>query len=369
MIRENTQAQAVQTSPPCCYASHRIRAASMGQDLPAQGPRSRPSVDAESVHLRCVSLAIRMLVFVGAMLPSLMLNWKAAHAADIRVAFRDASYDRNAVICNFSIVGVIERGDDEVFRSKAVEALQGPCTHPSAIVVFSPGGNVGAAMSIGEQIATLALTTFAPDLVKVFDHIPNKGSASTPRLVRRCETGSGADRLTIADADCTCASACFLIWLAGSKRQGDVVGLHRPIFDATSFGRLAPAEARSNYDALIAATASYLRRYGASEAIIETLLSTNSREVKYLSPSDLSGFRQAPYFEELMIAKCGISEREALQLHQKENRRTNSATDAFANLLTNAMPYFKCEHEAIIEMRKQSKAAYLNRYGQALPAR
>jgi hypothetical protein len=64
------------------------------------------------------------------------------------------------VKCGLVVLGEIETGDAEKFRSQLIEQLRGGCSSPR-IHLYSPGGRLGVAMQIGEQVYQLQLTTVA----------------------------------------------------------------------------------------------------------------------------------------------------------------------------------------------------------------
>jgi hypothetical protein len=68
------------------------------------------------------------------------------------------------VKCDLVILGEIEASDEHKFQSRMIDQLKRGCSSPK-IFVYSPGGHLGAAMQIGEQIYQLRLTTVAPRLI------------------------------------------------------------------------------------------------------------------------------------------------------------------------------------------------------------
>lgn len=112
----------------------------------------------------------------------------SALAADIKATPPENSDDAAFIV----IEGEIKTGDDNVFRKLAAE-------YSNAIVLLnSPGGMIGPAMDIGRTIKIRGYKT------AIF------------------KTGS-------------CASACALIWVAGSKRvifEGGQVGFHASYLDS-----------------------------------------------------------------------------------------------------------------------------------------
>jgi hypothetical protein len=250
------------------------------------------------------------------------------------------------------LVGRIEAGDDEKFRRTVVAEIRrrGHEKPPvSFLHIYSPGGNLSAALKIGEQVHLLQLETVAPTMRP---HVRTNFATGTPipdtRLPqsepRSCDLPGERERRERVsdehrrhldamiearkkknykyapfdgqfetfdpksqrgDARCECTSACFFIWAAGAVRFGDVVGVHRPTFDPTEFSKLSASEARARYDALTEASKSYLTKIGISQELINRVFATSSTNIAYLSQQELGMLRRSPHLEELLIAKCG----------------------------------------------------------------
>src|SRR5262249_38230253 len=109
------------------------------------------------------------------------------------------------------------------------------------------------------------------------------------------------------DPNCTCESACFLIWAAGLGRHGDVIGVHRTWFrDQAWFGKLSPEEAEIRYGAMVRVGKEYLREMGTPENIIQAMYATASVEMRYLSKDELNQMdNEVPFLAEQTIARCG----------------------------------------------------------------
>ena|SRR5208337_2624625 len=88
------------------------------------------------------------------------------------------------------------------------------------ISLFSRGGDVEEAMKIGRLIRRLRLSTQAPE---------RSGSYKI--------LASPADK-----ANSICASACILVWVAGARRTGDLLILHRPYPAPESVGKPSDIE-------------------------------------------------------------------------------------------------------------------------------
>ncbi len=121
----------------------------------------------------------------------------------------------------------------------------------------SSGGDVLAAMQIGEIVRREWLWTTVPD------GPPPKG----------------------------CLSACVLILAAGAVRVVSAesrVGIHRPYFDHVLFAGLDRAQAKSKYDALSQSVAAYLAKMGIPERLYQEMMKVPSSEVRVLSYDDMT---------------------------------------------------------------------------------
>jgi hypothetical protein len=177
----------------------------------------------------------------------------------------------------------------------------------------SPGGDVFAAMQIGEIVRRDWLHTGVPD------EPPAKG----------------------------CMSACVLILAAGAVRiVGDDsrVGIHRPYFDQILFSGLDRAQAKAKYDALSRSVAAYLVKMGMSERLHQEMMKVPSNENRFLSYDDMKTFNlsgeDAGYSEwrrAKLIAKHGeakMEERDVWLAREKEHmaRCTRSSSKFDENL-------------------------------------
>lgn len=167
-----------------------------------------------------------------------------------------------------TVAGVIEEDDCKNFRSGIVSRGQFPVL---VEVSSSPGGDVGAAMCMGELIRAGALTT---------------------------------------TLDGHCDSACFLVWAAGVSRiahEGSTFGLHRPRFDHQYFAALPHDEANQRYGLLDASVRAYLRRMNIPTSISDRMMMTKSSSIERIDATELvSGVGDtAPAHEEWVLARCG----------------------------------------------------------------
>ena len=138
-----------------------------------------------------------------------------------------------------SISGPIETGDTARF-----DAAMRATPRPVAVVLSSPGGGAGTAIEIGDRIRAARMAVLVPP---------------------------GSD----------CASACALIWLAGSPRlmaSTARVGFHVPQFDTK-----AEDTTSLTLSALIGA---YETRLGYSDRVVVYTMSKPPQAIQWLTWSD-----------------------------------------------------------------------------------
>ncbi len=187
--------------------------------------------------------------------------------------------------------GTIDHGDDDKFRELVISRLnQGRLI--GEIRLYSPGGDVNAAIGIGNQIRLLRTSTRSPGkLPNGQPGCPNKGGG-TPGYV----TGPG----------CTCESACSLIWLAGSPRLGFVVGIHAPRYNEAYYGSLTEDQAEEQYKVIIEQIHDYLGLLDVPEFVQREMFSSSSAEMYFLSDSEIYSLLNSPAaFFEYISARCG----------------------------------------------------------------
>jgi hypothetical protein len=210
-------------------------------------------------------------------------------------------------VVGITFFGPVEAGDEELFK-KTILSYLGRGRIVGNVGIFSQGGNVDAAIKIGEQIRLLRARTDVPSLrgttriCQLDPKITDEGivvDGALGRLTYDTETGAG-------DPRCRCESACSLIWSGGVGRRGDVVGVHR--FRFADFGGLGNEEARELYQNVWNVLLAYHRRMEVPENIIEIVRSTASLSIRYLSKNELTQMDNMPIFlMELLLSRCGVA--------------------------------------------------------------
>ena len=185
---------------------------------------------------------------------------------------------------NIRLVGKIEKGDAEKFKI-IVEYLKEEKITVNMLMLASIGGDAIEAMQIG----TIVRESFIPT------HAPINLDAGF--------TCNGYPP-ELEDADCDCASACFLIWVAGVYRVGDVLGIHRPYFLEEYFDVLSAAAAQKKYVSMYERVRSYLKSMDVPEHIIKKMFATGSDEIAYLDWDTAKSMEFAPFFDEWVGASC-----------------------------------------------------------------
>ena len=177
-----------------------------------------------------------------------------AHAADVRLA----SSHEGSPLPGITIEGRIAPGDFEKFAALALGT-----SGISTVWLASPGGNLSEAMRIGWLIRQLALEVQAP-----VDRIRP--------LVRLEDTGNN-----------TCSSACFFMYAAGARRQGSVLGVHKPSLPADESFALGLEGLVAAQRRIQDATAIYLDRMGVPERYTAVMMATSSAGMLWLDPQDI----------------------------------------------------------------------------------
>ncbi len=205
---------------------------------------------------------------------------------------------RNVSCSSLLLKGSIERGDAEKLSS--LLALHHPFT--SKISLWSRGGSVEEAMKIGRVVRRELLITEAPD-----DW--NGSGQGYGRLfaeaLPNCRDNDDCLRFVCHGANCHCASACFIVWAAGIRRDGSAIGLHRPSTQSTTFSSLPPERASVLYRQLLADIRKYLSDMEITTTIIDKMLATLSAEIAWLAPEELDSAELVPSIEEWILASCG----------------------------------------------------------------
>jgi hypothetical protein len=188
------------------------------------------------------------------------------------------------------IKGTIIAGDSVKFAQIVKQS------HPflNRILLWSSGGSVEEAMKIGRLVRKGLIDTKAPY------HL-NEWPAGYGRLF----PDTTRPDVCANNTDCHCASACFLIWVGGVDREGDLLGLHRPSARSTTFASMPPDRAAVYYRELLAEVAKYLTDMEVAPRFTEIMTDTSSRDIRWLTFDEAYGMSKAPSIAEWLASTCG----------------------------------------------------------------
>jgi len=159
--------------------------------------------------------------------------------------------------------------------------------------IFSPGGDVLEAMKIGRLIRQLGLSTTIPDDMRII------GKGATCTLWNNDMQN---------EVNCTCLSACFLIFVAGVNRNGDYVGVHRSFIDHALLQKMRGDEALLYTEMINREVGYYYEDMGVSRAFFDRIKAIPSHEIYILKKGEVwqaIGGQRVAGFEEWQSAKCG----------------------------------------------------------------
>jgi hypothetical protein len=116
----------------------------------------------------------------------------------------------------------------------------------------------------------------------------------------------------------------FLIWAAGIRRNGNVIGLHRPTIDSKEFGALSPNDASSVYASLISDVERYLSQMEVPRIYVDLMMATDSEHIRWLNGDERESMRNVPSIEEWLNSACG-NDSEANHTSECKNNRLRKA--------------------------------------------
>lgn len=194
--------------------------------------------------------------------------------------------------CTIKLTGFIERGDAQKLL-RIVRQPPQPGWSYGRLLLDSPGGSVAAAVELSSVVRQSLLYTST-----------GRPVAARPPLPGRVDTYK-------------CVSACFLLWVAGAQRITTAfvmprhadgtseIGLHRPYFEREAYER-TPVQVAAMQQQAMQLTTDYLKKEQVPQDLIEKMLSRASTQVHWIGPEDTSISGMSPWFEEMMIARCGF---------------------------------------------------------------
>jgi len=234
------------------------------------------------------------------------------------------------------IEGEIRPGDFETFKNLTASALS---AIEGTVYLASPGGNVAEAMKIGLLVRKLRWTTFAP-----IRH-------SDPAVERGLAEGVG---LRNVERNNVCASACFMIFVAGAQRLGSKLGIHRPYFGA---GYLRSAEGDEVVDQAkrgVQIVEAYLRDMDIPPKYAELMFQVPKDEIKWLTREEQEDIQTLiPGLHDWIESKCGLDPH-----HPRIKPRRGATNAEFEKWGTYFEKHSNCRSEALQEMRVSAWIKY-----------
>lgn len=170
--------------------------------------------------------------------------------------------------------GEIRDGDHErllsLIKNSPVTFLETPIIYLSSV-----GGSVSEAIKIGNTIEQAALTA-----------VVNDGES--------------------------CASSCFMIFVAAPSRISlGSVFIHRPYVDTRLYENHELYEVSEVHQVVLKQTREYLQLKSVPSNLIDKMISLPSTDTYRLQAEDIIELgMMSPSFEEVSIAKCGVSSRQ-----------------------------------------------------------
>lgn len=195
--------------------------------------------------------------------------------------------------------GRIERGDFAKVQELAKQAS------PTAMYLASPGGDLAEAMRIGFFVRGRAWETRTAE------------AESMPAEMRT----SMASALGVRDParNNVCASACFMIFVAGIHRDGHALGIHMPQISPADLERLGADQAASKSSDIKAAVGLYLFRMGVPAKYLGAMFDVPHDKMRWLTDdeiaADLQGF--APDVRPWVAGQCGAEEVQSAACKEK----------------------------------------------------
>lgn len=259
-----------------------------------------------------------------------------AHSASISYSC-NLEVERLIKGCSIVLSGPIEKGDASRFKDVLKRPLPEGWRY-NDLILDSMGGEVGEAIAIAKMVKEAILKTTTTD--DRYIPAPKEFKSSSRSLF-------------------PCVSACFLIWVAGAERfsyqtvaRGEKVGLglHRPFFSSSTY-RESPSVVADKQARLMLEVRSYLKGEQIPDSLIDKMMHRSSKEIYWLNEnvdSDLSGI--APWFEELLIARCDYDpayrrEQESEMVRRLNDKSARPATEAKFIKWMQAVNY--CKYEII----------------------
>jgi hypothetical protein len=214
--------------------------------------------------------------------------------------------DKDEKLVYVNMWGGIEPGDDQKFHNLILPYLRtGQIVYQ--VNIFSQGGDVATAMSLGKRIKMLQTRTVtASNEAKIINN--QRVLTNDAICVFQEQAGTGTMiKIVRGYSWCSCESACLLVWAGGITRQGGRIGIHRFYSKGPEFGNLPAQKARELYETRQIEFRDYLKDMNIPATIIDRLFATDSHNMYFLSWPEIQLLDSTPFLEEMVYSKCGKS--------------------------------------------------------------
>lgn len=219
-----------------------------------------------------IKLSLHLLLGLGA------LN---AHGATFTVHC-DGRFEVSAHACSIKLSGQIEPGDADRLKA-AMRSKLPPGWRFGDLLLHSMGGSVQSALEVSKVVRGALLTT------------------STYRMGRATTVGEPEAGFY------HCVSACFLVWASEAERTtlAGHIGLHRPYLERRAYDQ-SPEVVSELQQRAVTLVTEHLKKEQVPNKLIEQMLQNASTQVYWLQEGDTDISGRAPWFEEMLIARCSF---------------------------------------------------------------
>lgn len=130
-----------------------------------------------------------------------------------------------------------------------------------------------------------------------------------------------------------CASACFIIFASAVERESmaGLVGIHRPYLSPERMRSLSPGQAEALETTAMLDAEAYLHQLRIPNNLVEIMFEHASNEIHWLTDDELERQlgKRPPWYEEFLIARCGLEKSVEQQYEADPNNRA-----LFAKIMT-----------------------------------
>jgi hypothetical protein len=215
----------------------------------------------------------------------------SATSASFTVLCDDPEHEVADKTCTIKLTGLIDTDDAQKLRRVLRQPIREGWSY-SRLALDSTGGNVNAAIELSKVVRQALLYTSTGR--------PVSSRSSKPSRVETYK----------------CVSACFLVWVSGAQRISTAflvsrrpdgtseIGLHRPYFDRDTYER-SPSQVAEMQQEATQLIEKYLKKEQVPQELVEKMLLRASTQIYWVGPEDANISGMSPWFEEMMIARCG----------------------------------------------------------------